>query len=342
MNSSVPEIANGVLEAVGGTPLVRLSRFIGRDDIELLAKLEAFNPGGSAKDRPARMMLDQAIKRGEIKPGTTIIESSSGNMGIGLAQACRYHELPFICVVDPRAQPQNLDIIRALGGRIEMVRQPLDGDFLAARIARVCELLERLPESYWPNQYSNRDNPKAHIEGTILEIDQSLGGDFDVLLVATSSTGTAQGCRDYLTRRGRNVEVIAVDSVGSVLFGGSAGPRIIPGLGAGREPRLASGQSFDRVHRVTDLQCVVGCRRAAEREAILVGGSAGGVLMTVSRLRHELVGKRCVALLHDSGTRYLSTVFNDDWVESQLQCDSRTLRQLIDEDKHLTQRETAR
>ncbi|TWT67397.1 2,3-diaminopropionate biosynthesis protein SbnA [Allorhodopirellula solitaria] len=322
-------VADGVLQSIGRTPLIRLSRFLDDDSIELLVKLESANPGGSAKDRPAKQMLEAALKRGDIHGGSTIIESSSGNMGIGLAQVCRYHGLKFVCVVDPRAQPQNLAIIAALGGQIELVDEPIQGDFLAARINRVRQLLACTPESYWPNQYANLDNPRAHFQGTIREIDDALDGDFDVLFVATSSTGTAQGCRDYLRSRGRDVEVVAVDSVGSVLFGGVAGPRMIPGLGAGKEPDLAAGQSFDSVARVTDLECVVGCRRAAEREAILVGGSAGGVLMTVSQRRNVLSGKRCVAVLHDSGKRYLDTIFNDDWVDSVLGCSQTHLAELV-------------
>lgn len=318
MNRIKNRIANGVLDAIGHTPMIRLDRYLDDPSIELLAKLECGNPGGSAKDRPARQMLEDAINRGDVTCDSTIIESSSGNMGIGLAQACRYHGLRFICVVDPRTQGQNLAIIQALGGEIEMIHQPLGGDFLAARIAKVCELLETIPRSYWPNQYSNPQNPRAHFEGTIREIDDQLRGEFDYLLVATSSTGTAQGCRNYLRSIGRDVNVVAVDSVGSVLFGGSAGPRKIPGLGAGKLPPLAAGQSFDYVFRVTDLDCVVGCRRAAAREALLVGGSAGGVLETVRQMQAELRGKRCVAILHDSGTRYLETVFNDDWVQQQL------------------------
>ncbi len=322
-------VCENVLGAIGRTPLVKLKRFLDRSDVELLAKLESNNPGGSAKDRPARQMIESAMAAGEIGKNTTIIESSSGNMGIGLAQACRYYGLNFICVVDPRTQTQNVAIIEALGGRIEMVQPPPGGDFLAARIAKVCGLLETIPGSYWPNQYSNRENPRSHFEGTVREIDEALDGQFDYLFVATSSTGTAQGCRDYLRSRGRDVRVVAVDSLGSVLFGGTPGPRRIPGLGAGKEPRLAVGQSFDTIAKVSDLDCVVGCRRAALREAMLVGGSAGGVLETVRNMSDQLSGKRCVAVLHDSGTRYLETVFNDEWVQRSLGCSPERLNELV-------------
>lgn len=330
MNRPSSRVCNGILDAIGGTPLVRLNRFLDRTDTELIVKWEAANPGGSAKDRPAAKMLSEALHRGEIGAGTMVVESTSGNMGIGLAQACRYHGLKFICVVDPRAQKLNLSIIEALGGTIELVTQPLNGDFLAARIAKVRELIEAAPNSYWPNQYANIDNPRSHFEGTIREIDEALEGEFDVVFVATSSTGTAQGCRDFLSERGRDVQVVTVDSVGSVLFGGSSGPRKIPGLGAGKEPRLAAGQSFDHLVRVTDLECVVGCRRAAQREAMLIGGSAGGVLMSVGKMQEQFAGKRCVAVLHDSGTRYLETVFNDEWVSESLGCTGEELNYLVD------------
>ncbi len=322
-------VANGVLEVIGKTPLVELSRYLDRRDVRLYAKLESHNPGGSAKDRPALQMLQKAIAAGKVDSNTTIIESSSGNMGIGLAQACRYYGLRFICVVDPRAQSQNLSIIRALGGDIDLVDTPLEGDFLKARIARVQHLLVEVPNSYWPDQYSNVENPKAHELGTIREIDECLDGQLDYLFVATSSTGTIQGCRNYLRSLGRNTEVVAVDAVGSVLFGGTAGPRLIPGLGAGREPALARKQSFQHVHRVTDLDCVIGCRRAAEREAILVGGSAGGVLESIRSLQESLANKTCAAILHDSGTRYLETIFNDDWVQRELGVTSEMLKQIM-------------
>lgn len=322
-------IREGVLGAIGQTPLIRLSRYLETEDVELLVKMECCNPGGSAKDRPAQRMIQDAIDCGRLRPGMTVVESSSGNMGIGLAQVCAYHGLKFICVVDPRAQKQNLDIIRALGGQIEMVRHPIRGDLLAARIARVRTLIRNDPECYWPNQYANRQNPKSHFEGTIREIDEALNGNFDDLFVATSSTGTAQGCREYLAQKGRSVRVVAVDAHGSVLFGGTAGRRAIPGLGAGRIPELARQQQFDDVVRVTDLDCVVGCRRAAQREAMLVGGSAGGVLESIRRIADRLRGRRCVAILHDSGTRYLETVFNDQWVQEQLGCSPEDLNELV-------------
>ena len=325
--------AKGILESIGSTPLIQLTRYLDRNDITLYAKLESQNPGGSAKDRPAVQMLQEAMTSGKVNADTTIIESSSGNMGIGLAQACRYYGLRFICVADPRAQKQNLAIVRALGGEIDLVTTPLDGDFLAARLARVCYLLENTPDSYWPNQYANSENPKAHELGTIREIDESLDGNVDYLFVATSSTGTIQGCRNYLQSRNRKTQVVAVDAMGSVLFGGMAGRRMIPGLGAGREPALARNQKFNHLHRVSDLDCVVGCRRAAATEAMLIGGSGGGVLEAIRSRQHALARKSCVAILHDSGTRYMDTVFSADWVEQELGVSPEGLNRLVNTPK---------
>ena len=328
--------ADGILEAIGSTPLIQLSRYLDRTDVTLYAKLESQNPGGSAKDRPAAQMLREVMAAGKVNTDTTIIESSSGNMGIGLAQACRYHGLRFVCVVDPRAQKQNLSIIRALGGEIDLVTTPVDGDFLAARLARVCYLLENTTNSYWPNQYANSENPKAHELGTIREIDESLDGNLDYLFVATSSTGTIQGCRNYLRSRNRKTQVVAVDAMGSVLFGGTAGRRMIPGLGAGREPALARHQVFNHIHRVSDLDCVVGCRRAAATEAMLIGGSAGGVLEAVRARQHSLAGKTCAAILHDSGTRYLDTIFNDEWVQKEIHVTTEELDRLANTPKSVS------
>tara|TARA_R110002111_G_scaffold255157_1_gene321292 strand:+ start:87977 stop:89080 length:1104 start_codon:yes stop_codon:yes gene_type:complete len=321
----------GILDTVGSTPLIRLRRYLGTADVPLYAKLEAFNPGGSAKDRPARVMIEDALKSGAIDQNTTIIESTSGNMGIGLAQACCYYGLPLICVVDPHAQEQNISIMKAYGAVIERVERPLQGTYLKARIARVLELLNQFPDSFWPNQYSNVKNPLAHEQGTIREIDEALNGEIDYLFVATSSTGTARGCRDYLKKQGRDTKVIAVDAQGSVLFGGLAGPRRIPGMGAGYVSALAAGQEFDDVKRVSDLECVVGCRRMVKQEAILAGGSAGGVLEAIRSMIPELRTKVCAAILHDSGTRYLDTIYSDEWVENELDCSPEEVQARIEQ-----------
>lgn len=328
---SLPPV-EGVLETIGKTPLVRLRRYLRhRPDIELWAKLEAFNPGGSAKDRPAAWMLDDALAEGLIDSASTVIESSSGNMGVGLAQACRYHGLRFICVVDARAHETNIRMMRALGADVRVVtRAARTGDLLAARLRLVAELLASTPNAFWPDQYANASNPAAHAAGTMREIDEALDGRVDHLFVATSTTGTLRGCWEYLRDHGRDTCVVAVDAQGSVLFGGERGRRTLPGFGAGVQSVLADGASFHRLERVSDLECVVGCRRLVDREAILAGASSGGVIMALERLVPLLAqASRCAVILADGGAGYLTTVYDDPWVRRELRCEPDELASIV-------------
>ncbi len=322
----------GVLQTIGDTPLVALRRFLNRPDIAVWAKLEAFNPGGSAKDRPASRMLEDARDRGLIGAGTTVIESSSGNMGVGLAQACRYYEMKLICVVDARAHETNVAVMRALGADVRVVERPdpATGDLLTARLKLVAELLASTPGSFWPDQYANESNPAAHAEGTMKEIDEALGGNLDYLFVATSTTGTLRGCWDYLRANDRATQVVAVDAIGSALFGGARGTRLLPGFGAGMPTRLSATAMFDRLLRVRDLDCVVGCRRLVDREAIFAGASAGGVVTALEQVADQMApGSRCAAILPDGGIGYLRTVYDDAWVQRELGCEPSALATAI-------------
>lgn len=311
-------MAAGILATIGKTPMIELTRIFPGSRFRLFAKLEAFNPGGSLKDRPALSILEQGLETGAIRPDTVLIESSSGNMGIGLAQVCRYHGLRFICVVDPRTAPANLRMLRAYGAEIDYVAapDPATGDFLRARLDRVQALLATIDHSLWTNQYANRANAQSHYRTTIREVVDDLAGRLDFLFVAVSTCGTIRGCAEYLREVGHPAKVVAVDAVGSVIFGGKRGKRLIPGLGAGIRPQLYEPALVDEVVEVTDVDCVVGCRLLVRREAILAGGSSGGTLMAVEKMSGRIPeGATVVAILPDRGERYLETVFDDGWVE---------------------------
>jgi 2,3-diaminopropionate biosynthesis protein SbnA len=306
----------GVLGAVGHTPLVPLLR-AGGGRLRVFAKLEGHNPGGSAKDRPALEILRHAVATGAVRPGTVVVESSSGNMGIGLAQVCRYLELRFICIVDARTTEQHVRILRAYGAEVDVVERPdpATGEFLPARLARVRELLARFEGSFWPDQFGNESNPASHRQGTMAEIAAELDGDVDYLFCATSTCGTLRGCAEHVREEGLSTELVAVDALGSVIFGGPWAERIIPGLGAGLMPGLLQPGLADRHLHVTPLDCVVGCRRLARREALLAGGSAGGVFTAFERVQAGLPdGSTCALVFCDRGERYLDTVFSDAWV----------------------------
>src|SRR3569833_1338468 len=185
----------GGLAAVGDTPLVRLERLLPDAGFEVWAKLEALNPGGSIKDRTALSMRRGALERGDLRAGSTGVESSSGNLAIGLAQACRYFGLRLICVVDANITAANLAILRAFGAEAEMVEHPdpATGQYLPARLRRVRELLASHEDAFWPDQYANLDNTSAHHE-TMREIVTALDWHVDYLLCATGTCGTLRGC----------------------------------------------------------------------------------------------------------------------------------------------------
>lgn len=307
----------GILSTIGNTPLVKLSRIFVNSPFELFAKLEGLNPGGSSKDRSALNFLKAAMAQGQIGPDTVIIESSSGNLGIGLAQVCCYYGLRFICIVDPKTTPQNIRIIKAYEAEIDLVSEPdpVTGEFLQARIDRVKTLRLNIKNSFWPNQYANPANVEAHYQTTMPEIVSALNGKIDYLFCAASTCGTVRGCSEYTRDHKIKAKIVAVDAVGSVIFGGKPGKRLIPGHGAGRRPELFRPEMADECIHVTDLDCVVGCRRLLHKEAILAGGSSGGVLTAIEKFKHRIQpGAVCVAILHDRGERYLDTIYSDDWV----------------------------
>jgi cysteine synthase A len=318
---AVAQVCDGILSAVGGTPLVRLRRLLPRARFKLFAKLEALNPGGSIKDRPALAILEDALRSGAVDPDTVVIESSSGNMGVGLAQACRYHGLRFLCVADIKTSPMNLRVLRAYGAEIDLVTDPdpESGEFLQARLNRVRELLGAIEGSFWPNQYANLQNPASHYSSTMHEIATTLGGKVDFLFVATSTCGTVRGCVEYVRQFGLETRVIAVDALGSLIFSDVKAKRMVPGLGAGLRPPLCDSLVIDECVHVTDMDCVVGCRHLVDREAILAGGSSGGVLAAVEKLQERIPeGANCVAILPDRGERYLDTLFDDNWVREHV------------------------
>jgi cysteine synthase A len=305
----------GILRAVGNTPLVRLAKLFGRESFAAYAKLEGMNPAGSSKDRPALRMVMRAIEEGRVTSSTTIVESSSGNLGIGLAQVCTYLDLRLICVVDPNITEQNLLILRAYGAEIEMVSEPAaGGDFLTARVERVREMLRTMPDAFWCNQYGNAHNPEAH-HRTAEEILRGLETPPDFLFCATSSCGTLRGCAEFIRERRLPTKLIAVDAHGSVIFGQPAAKRLIPGHGAARRPELyADGLEDLHVH-ISDIEAVSGCRQLLRSEAIFAGGSSGAVVSAAFKLRAVIPAHSiCVLILPDRGERYLPTVYSDEWV----------------------------
>ncbi|WP_250638838.1 2,3-diaminopropionate biosynthesis protein SbnA [Frankia sp. AiPa1] len=317
-----------MLAAVGATPLVELQRLVPGVGFQIFAKLESFNPGGSIKDRVAYSMLAPLIDSGRLVPGhSVVVESSSGNLGIGLALVCRYFGLRFICVVDALTTMQNLAVLRAFGAEVDLVTtlDPKTQSYLPTRLDRVQELCAQVPDAYWPNQYANPLNAQAH-ETTMDEIVSALDHDLDYLFCATSSCGTLHGCARYVRERGLSTTIVAVDALGSAIFGQARARRLIPGHGASIRPALFADGLADEIVHVSDLECVHGCRRLVRDESILAGGSSGAIVAALLRKApHIADGARCVLILADRGDRYLDTIYDDEWVVENFGVDAALL-----------------
>ncbi|MEJ2865747.1 2,3-diaminopropionate biosynthesis protein SbnA [Actinomycetospora flava] len=315
--TNLETVHDSVLDTVGTTPLVALGRLFPQPGVEVLAKLELMNPGGSMKDRSARYIVDSGLADGSIPPGSRLVESSSGNFGVAVAMVARLHGLAFTCVVDPHASPANVAIMRGLGADVDTVDEPDEaGGYLHTRLARVHEILATTPDTVWINQYANDRNWLAHYHGTGSELADALIVPPTHLVGAVSTTGSLLGCARRLREVCDPLEVVAADAVGSVIFGGPGGRRELPGLGSSRVPELHSPAEIDRVEQVDDATAAEACRELLATEAIFAGGSTGAVVTAVRRVVRDVTPPaRIVAIFPDRGDRYLDRVWDDAWLD---------------------------
>ncbi|WP_161554535.1 2,3-diaminopropionate biosynthesis protein SbnA [Sinomicrobium soli] len=302
---------------VGNTPLVRMQHVFSSQALQFYAKLEYMNPGGSIKDRTATRIIKRAIENRHITRETTIVESTSGNMGIGLARICRLMGLRLVLVVDPYINPQAEKILRAFGAELVCVEEDDGkGGFLNTRLQKVKDLLDTLPDSFHPDQYTNPDNPGAHFE-TVKEILQSLQRVPDYIFVPTSTCGTLMGIYGGLENLGHQTRLVAVDAEGSVIFKDTSAKRRIPGMGSSRPSSFVKTEKIYRVLHIAEKDIVAACRRVVETEAMIIGGSSGAVIAAVTQLSPEIPpGSDVVGIFADSGERYLDTIYNETWVNA--------------------------
>ena len=309
---------DSILDTVGYTPLIHLKQLSTLTGIDVYGKLEMANPGGSIKDRTSLSILNEGIKNGTITPDTTLIESSSGNMAIGLAQVCSYYSIPLVIVVDPKANKHTLKILKAYGVKVDIVEKPsTNGGYLGARLKRVKQLLEKIPKAVWTNQYGNRANPLAHHQ-TMAEIAHDLP-DADYIFAATSTCGTLMGCAAYIKAENLSTKLVAVDALGSVIFGNKPKDRFIPGHGAGLPSQFLDRKTIEEVVHVSDMECVTGCKKLLSTESILAGGSSGAVVSAFLKRAATIPSdQKVVLILCDRGERYLDTIYNEEWVTNKL------------------------
>jgi len=286
-------------------------------DRRLFLKCEGFNFAGSIKLKAAASMVDAAERTGRLVPGSTLVESSSGNLGIALSIIAASRGYRFVCVTDSRCNLTTRQLMESLGSTVHVIAEPdRDGGFLGARINYVRALCASDSKYVWLNQYSNPDNWGAHFRTTAPAIAQRFP-DLDVLFVGAGTTGTLMGCARYFHEAGRKVRIVAVDSVGSVTFGGPPSPRMIPGLGTSVRPQLLDESYVDDVVHVEEPDTIRVCHQLARR-GFLFGGSTGTVLSGALRwLDDNGDGKdvTAVAIAPDLGERYLDTLYQRNWLQ---------------------------
>lgn len=307
-------IYQGTLGLIGNTPLVELTHVEKAYGLEarLLAKLEYFNPAGSVKDRIAKEMIEQAERDGKLKPGSTIIEPTSGNTGIGLAAIAAAKGYKIIIVLPETMSIERRNIIKAYGAELVLS----DGTKgMKGAIAKAEELHEQIPDSFIPEQFENTANPEAHRKTTGPEIWNDTDGQVDAFVAGVGTGGTITGTGEYLKSKNPNVKIIAVEpETSAVLSTGKAGAHKIQGIGAGFVPNTLNTEVYDEVIPVSNEASFEYGKIIAKEEGVLVGISSGAALYAAIEVakRPEFKGKTVVALLPDSGDRYYSTdLFKD-------------------------------
>ena len=298
--------AHNVLELIGATPMVRLSRVVGEDAAEVWGKLEATNPGGSVKDRIALAMIEAAEEQGLLAKGGTIIEPTSGNTGIGLAMVAAYKGYKLIVTMFDTASRERRLQMQAYGA--EVVLTPA-AEGMRGAIDRALELKREHPDYFLPQQFMNAANPEIHRHTTGREIIEQLDGRIDAFVAGVGTGGSLTGVGEVLKEALSTVRVIAVEPAGSpVLSGGRAGFSYIEGIGAGFVPPILNREVIDEVRVITDDDAYEMARRLAREEGLLVGISAGANAYIAAQVAREMGGNtRVVTILCDSGLRYLST-----------------------------------
>lgn len=306
-----------ILGTVGCTPVVRLRRLATDNGTEILVKLEAFNPAGSIKDRTALFMIAEAERSGRLKPHGTIIESTSGNLGKSLALIGAVKSYRVILVVDPKTPRSIINFVSALGADIEMVNTPDErGSYQRPRVERVKQLLTTLPDAFWPDQYDNPDNRRAHAEGTAHELISDVPH-FDTLVAAVSTGGHLCGLAATLKTLLPNLTTIGVDAAGSAAFGFPFTGYAMRGLGLSWRPGNLVDRLVDRVQLVADHEGIATSRLLARVEGLLVGESAGAAVFGALHYAHHHPSSRIVVVAADNGENYIDESFDDGWLRDR-------------------------
>lgn len=317
--------AKNILETIGNTPLVQLNHITKELPCQVLAKVEYFNPGHSCKDRMALKMVEDAEKDGRLQPGGTIIEGTSGNTGMGLALAAIVKGYKLICVISDKQSKEKMDILRAVGAEVVVCPTDVEPDDPRSYYSVSKRLAEETPNSWYVNQYDNPSNTQANYEQTGPEIWEQTNGSVTHFVVGVGTGGTISGIGKHLKEKNPKVKVWGVDTYGSVfkkyhetgVFDeNEIYPYVTEGIGEDILPENVDFSIIDGFTKVTDKDAAVYTRRLAKEEGLFVGMSSGSAIKGLLQLKeHFKPNDVVVVLFHDSGSRYIGKIFNDDWMK---------------------------
>ena len=306
-----------LVNRIGNTPLEHLYFVIDGRARKVYLKLEGANPAGSVKDRTGYALVLDLEQRGILHEGSTVIESTSGNLGVALAFICQTRGYSFLAIVDPKTTQENLAKMRALGAMIELIDQPdANGGYLLSRLTRVQELCQLSDTYAWTDQYSNAANPHIHYTSTGPEIYHQLNGKVDAIFAAVSTGGTLAGIGRFFREASPSTRIIGVDARGSVVFGTPPGPRKLTGIGSSRRSSFISPEMYDTHLLVSDEQAFAFCHAVYATTGIKVGGSSGATLAACADyLQAHPEMEQVVCVCPDSGENYSSSIFSNRWLQ---------------------------
>lgn len=319
-----------ILGALGSTPLVRLNRLSKDVQAEIYVKADYLNPGGSVKDRIAVWMIDEAERKGLLKPGGTIIEGTSGNTGMGLALVAAVRGYKVVFTINDKQSREKIDCLKAFGAEVIVCPTAVEPEDPRSYYSVARKLAREIPNSFYPNQYENPMNPEAHYHTTGPEIWKDSEGKITHFVCGMGTGGTISGVGKFLKEQKPGVQIIGVDPVGSLYYDyvktgkiGKAKPYVVEGIGEDFFPGAMNLKILDDVIQVTDEECFVWARKLAKKEGIFTGGSGGGCVSAALRVaKNAKKGDLIVAFLPDSGSRYISKVYNDGWMREHGYVDS--------------------
>lgn len=304
-----------VLEKIGHTPLIKLSKIGKALDVNLFVKVEYFNPGGSSKDRIAIAMIEDAEKRGLLKPGSTIIEATAGNTGAGLAMVAAVKGYRSIFVMPDKMSEDKVNLLKAYGAEVVITPTSVSPDSPQSYNSVADRLAREIPNAFRPGQFTNPINPEAHYFTTGPEIWNDLNGNIDVFVAGMGTGGTISGVGKFLKERNPKIKVVGADPEGSILSGDTPKSYKVEGIGEDFIPLTFNRQVIDEMVRVSDTEAFEVTRRLAREEGLLVGGSSGTAVAAALRYANRVpFGSNMVILLPDTGRNYLTKIFSDKWM----------------------------